>query len=80
MFLRSVAPKSAYADKVTGKQMAPVTSAQIYWGAIPFVGIQLAMVVLMIRMPGLAMGTKSVLPTNVPWIGASQWTGDGGGL
>ena len=59
MYLRSVAPKSAYADKVTGRAMAPVTSGQIYWGALPFVGIQLVMVALLIALPGLTMASKS---------------------
>ena len=36
-YLRSVAPKNAYLDKVTGKRMEPVTTGQIYWGAVPFV-------------------------------------------
>ncbi len=31
-FLRSVAPKNAYKDRVTGRMMEPVTTAQIYWG------------------------------------------------
>src|SRR5476649_2203013 len=43
-YLRSVAPDRDYMDKVTGLRMAPVTTGQIYWGAIPFVLIQLIMV------------------------------------
>ena len=43
-FLRSVAPKVPYIDRVTGKRMEPVTTGQIYWGAVPFVVIQLIMV------------------------------------
>ncbi len=34
-YLRSVAPAQEYVDKVTGQKMAPVTTGQIYWGAIP---------------------------------------------
>ncbi len=30
-FLRSVAPKVPYLDRVTGKRMEPVTTGQIYW-------------------------------------------------
>ncbi|MEQ1714355.1 MAG: TRAP transporter large permease subunit, partial [Hyphomicrobium sp.] len=41
-FLRSVAAKEPYLDRVTGKEMQPVTTEQIYWGAVPFVVIQLA--------------------------------------
>ena len=39
-YLRSVAPKESYIDRVTGKRMEPVTTGQIYWGAVPFVVIQ----------------------------------------
>jgi TRAP-type mannitol/chloroaromatic compound transport system permease large subunit len=52
-YLRSVAPKLPYVDKLTGRTMPPVTSGQIYWGAVPFVIIQLVMVGLLIAFPGL---------------------------
>jgi TRAP-type mannitol/chloroaromatic compound transport system permease large subunit len=52
-YLRSVAPVSRYKDHVTGKQMEPVTTGQIYWGAIPFVAIQVVMVGLVIAFPQL---------------------------
>ena len=58
-FLRSVAPKTAYVDKVTGKRMEPVTTGQIYRGAIPFVVIQLIMVALVIVFPGMVTHYKS---------------------
>ncbi|MFH5774468.1 TRAP transporter large permease subunit [Paracoccus sp. NGMCC 1.201697] len=57
-FLRSVAPKEAYIDKVTGKRMEPVTTAQIYWGAVPYVFIQLLMVGIVMTFPGLVMHYK----------------------
>ena len=50
-FLRSVAPKEAYADAVTGKRMPPVTWGDIYIGSIPCVVIQLVMVALIIIFP-----------------------------
>src|SRR6185369_10244274 len=34
-YLRSVAPKTDYLDKLTGRRTAPVTTGQIYWGAVP---------------------------------------------
>eukprot|EP01030_Chromulinospumella_sphaerica_P008028 gene8028-7857_t len=43
-YLRSVAPAKEYMDKVTKKMIAPVTTPQIYWGAIPFLIIQLTSV------------------------------------
>jgi tripartite ATP-independent transporter DctM subunit len=52
-YLRSVAPRAPYVDKVTKRTMPPVTSGQIYWGAVPFVAIQLIMVGLLIAFPGL---------------------------
>ena len=52
-YLRSVAPKRNYIDKVTGRTMPPVTTSQIYWGAVPFVAIQCIMVGLLIAFPGI---------------------------
>lgn len=52
-YLRSVAPDKPYVDHVTGKTMAPVTTMQIYKGAIPFLLLQLAMVGILIAFPGL---------------------------
>ena len=52
-YLRSVAPAKEYMDKVTKKMIAPVTTPQIYWGAIPFLCIQLLMVGLIIAFPGI---------------------------
>ncbi len=52
-YLRSVAPSSPYKDHVTGKTTEPVTTGQIYWGAIPFVVIQIIMVALVITFPQL---------------------------
>jgi TRAP-type mannitol/chloroaromatic compound transport system permease large subunit len=62
-YLRSVAPSREQIDRVTGKLIAPVTTGQIYWGAVPFVCIQLIMVGLVIGFPvlveaGLDSGPK----------------------
>jgi TRAP-type mannitol/chloroaromatic compound transport system permease large subunit len=54
-YLRSVAPSRAQLDRVTGKLVAPVTTGQIYWGAVPFVCIQLIMVGLVIAFPNLVL-------------------------
>ncbi|MCA0420674.1 MAG: TRAP transporter large permease subunit [Proteobacteria bacterium] len=58
-FLRSVAPKNAYKDRVTGKMMEPVTTGQIYWGAVPFVVIQCIMVALVVLFPQMVMHYKA---------------------
>jgi len=52
-YLRSVAPGKEYTDRVTRKTIAPVTTMQIYWGAVPFVIIQVIMVGLIIFFPGI---------------------------
>jgi GntP family gluconate:H+ symporter len=52
-YLRSVAPTQDYHDRVTNKTVAKVTTEQIYWGAIPFVVIQVVMVGLIIAFPGI---------------------------
>jgi tripartite ATP-independent transporter DctM subunit len=52
-FLRSVAPKTDYLDKITGQKIARITTGQIYWGAVPFVVIQIIMVGLVIGFPQL---------------------------
>ncbi|MFL5335028.1 MAG: TRAP transporter large permease subunit [Geminicoccaceae bacterium] len=59
-YLRSVAPKSSYLDKITDRRMEPVTTGQIYWGAVPFVLIQVVMVGLVIAFPGMVMHYKGV--------------------
>lgn len=61
-YLRSVAPKEPYLDRLTGQRMEPVTTGQIYWGAVPFVFIQVIMVVLVILFPGMVMHYKNTGP------------------
>jgi TRAP-type mannitol/chloroaromatic compound transport system permease large subunit len=69
-YLRSVAPKEPYQDRVTGLTMQPVRTSQIYWGAIPFVLIQIAMIAIVIGFPGIVMRYKgpAVDMTNVKII------------
>jgi len=52
-YLRSVAPAREYIDKISGKPTPPVTTGQIYWGAVPFVVIQVIMVGVLIVFPQL---------------------------
>ena len=65
-YLRSVAPKESYLDRLTGKRMEPVTTGQIYWGAVPFVVIQLIMVLLVIIFPAMVMHYKGAASTIDP--------------
>ena len=77
-YLRSVAPKLPYLDRVSGLEMAPVRTSQIYWGAVPFVLIQIMMIGVVIAFPGLVMHYKgppvevSDAPIRIPM------SGDGG--
>jgi tripartite ATP-independent transporter DctM subunit len=61
-YLRSVAPSQPYKDKITGATIAPVTTAEIYWGAIPFVLIQIVMVAILLVFPGLVLAYKGGAP------------------
>ena len=65
-YLRSVAPKDSYLDRVTRKRMEPVTTGQIYWGAVPFVIIQCIAVALVIAFPAMVMHYKGVASTVDP--------------
>jgi hypothetical protein len=51
-----VAPAKDFIDRVSGRLTPRVTTGQIYWGAVPFVLIQLLMVALIIAFPGLVSG------------------------
>jgi len=55
-YLRSVAPAKDYLDKYSGRRTAGVTTGQIYWGAVPFVLIQILMVGLIIAFPRIVSG------------------------
>jgi TRAP-type mannitol/chloroaromatic compound transport system permease large subunit len=65
-YLRSVAPKDSYIDRVSGRRMEPVTTAQIYWGSVPFVIIQVIMVCLVILFPQMVMHYKGTAATTDP--------------
>jgi GntP family gluconate:H+ symporter len=75
-YLRSVAPTQPYADAHTGKTMAPVTTGQIYWGAIPFVVIQCIMVGLIIAFPALVSYDKPPAEGSGPQIDIQQMLKD----
>ena len=64
-YLRSVAPHNEYIDRLTKKTIAPVTTTQIYWGAVPFVIIQVIMVGLVIAFPQLVTGSVEAPKTDV---------------
>jgi TRAP-type mannitol/chloroaromatic compound transport system permease large subunit len=65
-YLRSVAPAKEYVDKLSGKLTAPVTTMQIYWGAVPYVCIQIIMIGLVIMFPQMVMVYKGEASTVDP--------------
>lgn len=50
-YLRSVAPRLAYLDKVTGRKVEGVPTTTLYRGVVPFISLQLAMVVVVFMFP-----------------------------
>jgi GntP family gluconate:H+ symporter len=72
-YLRSVAPSRAYTDRLTKKLIQPVTTMQIYWGAIPFVIIQIIMVGLIIAFPGIvSSGLDKKVAVDLDKVGAEM--------
>jgi hypothetical protein len=78
-YLRSVAPRSSYVDKITARRVAPVTTGEIYWGAVPFVIIQVIMIGVVIAFPQLVMhykgkvvdpSTVTITVPSLPTLGA----------
>src|SRR3981081_2747692 len=65
-YLRSVAPREPYIDRVSGLRTQPVTTGQIYWGAVPFVVIQCIAVALVIAFPVMVMHYKGTGSTVKP--------------
>jgi tripartite ATP-independent transporter DctM subunit len=61
-YFRSVAPIRETIDRITGRAMARVTTAQIYWGSVPFVLMQLAMVGVIIAFPGMVLASLDTGP------------------
>jgi TRAP-type mannitol/chloroaromatic compound transport system permease large subunit len=55
-YLRSVAAKEDYKDRITGATIPAVTTAQIYKGSIAFIILQLIMVASIIAWPKLVIG------------------------
>lgn len=81
-FLRSVAPKDSYIDKITKKRVDGVKTTEIYWGAIPFIIIQLCMVAIVLTFPSLVLhykGTATKVDPMTIQIGVDDYGSDGYG-
>ncbi|MFT0548133.1 TRAP transporter large permease [Allopusillimonas ginsengisoli] len=76
-YLRSVAPKEDYRDRVTGKMITKVSTGDIYWGSVPFIIIQVTMVALVLLFPGLVTHYKhdevQVDPTTINFGGGNDY-------
>jgi TRAP-type mannitol/chloroaromatic compound transport system permease large subunit len=66
-YMRSVAPKGPWLDKVTGKTFAGVETTQIYRGGIAFIFLQLIMVAVVIAFPNLSItqGAAKIDPSTI---------------
>lgn len=79
-YLRSVAPKEDYHDRVTGKLINKVTTGQIYWGSVPFIILQIIMVAAVLAFPGMVTHYKSgavMLDPSTVTFGNSDTYGSG---
>jgi TRAP-type mannitol/chloroaromatic compound transport system permease large subunit len=81
-YLRSVAARVPYVDRITKKKIQPITTGQIYWGAVPFVCIQVIMVGLTIAFPQMVMHYKGAVvdPSEIEIIVPPFGGGDQPGL
>ena len=57
-YMRSVAPAAPYADKLTGRTIAGVSTAQIYRGAARFILLQIVMIIVVVMFPGLVISER----------------------
>ena len=55
-YLRGVAPRTDRLDALTGHVQPGISTGQIYWGAAPFIAIQVLVMAWVIAQPGLALG------------------------
>jgi TRAP-type mannitol/chloroaromatic compound transport system permease large subunit len=67
-YLRSVAPRTDYADRVTGRNIRAVSTMEIYKGGLAFIAIQVFMVVMVVTFPGLVVGDSAKAPVDLDKI------------
>jgi len=61
-YLRSVAPRFDYTDKVTNKRIGAVTTAQIYKGSILFIVLQVIMLAVVLSFPSIVTSSLDKAP------------------
>ena len=67
-YLRSVAPAGPWRDPVSARTLEGLSTAQIYRGTLPFIGLQLAVVAALVAWPGLV--TRGLEDEAAPTRGA----------
>ena len=78
-YLRSVAARTDYNDRVTNKRIPAVTTAQIYKGALVFIVLQLMMLAMVIAFPNLVTDRLDKAPkVSLESIKLEAETGDYG--
>ena len=78
-YLRSVAARFDYNDRVTNKRIRAVTTAQIYKGSIIFIALQLIMLAVVISFPTLVTSSIDKAPdVNLETMKIEAETGDYG--
>jgi TRAP-type mannitol/chloroaromatic compound transport system permease large subunit len=80
-YMRSIAPSSPWFDKISGRTIAGVSTAQIYRGGIAFIGLQIIMIAVTLLFPNLSIPETgpvvdpSTIEIELPPIGGE---GEGG--
>ncbi len=78
-YLRSVAARTDYNDRVTNKLIPAVTTAQIYKGSIMFIALQIIMLAVVIAFPTLITNSLDKVPAvNLETMKIEAETGDYG--
>ncbi len=61
-YLRSIAPKSDWKDKITGRNVAGVRTTEIYAGVLPYILIQILVMGVIIAFPWLVLHYRDDIP------------------
>ena len=77
-YLRSVAASKDYDDRITGRRIPAVTTAQIYKGSIAFIVLQVIMVAAVVTYPQLVTGNIDKGPARINAEDALQELRDAG--
>jgi TRAP-type mannitol/chloroaromatic compound transport system permease large subunit len=67
-FLRGVAPQQDYADPRTGRLMRHVPTSDIYLGVLPFVAVQVLVMLLIIVFPSLVQRADARVRMDAPAV------------